>query len=600
MSPIGLTALVVACAMALFVWNRLPVVVVAIGTALGLFATGVLTLEQALAGFGDPAVTFIASLFVVSAALESTGVTAWVGQKLVAKSGGAGPGRMLATLMLLVAALTALISANGAVAALLPVASVAALRMKLAPSQVLMPLAFAAHAGANLVLTGSPKNVLISEAVFEAGYPAFGFFEFALAGIPLVIGTVIIVLLFGSRLLPTRRSPSIPADLSQHARTLVEQYGLKAGVFRLRVRPSSGLVGRIPGEAAPPSGANLQVVAWQDGDGAPLGARPIAAGDVLVARGDPDATAAFAQEFHLAFRDDELGQDAFFNTKAGLAEVIIPPRSALVGRTVFPGMISEDGDLAVLAVQRRGEDLPEGEAALEVGDTLLLQGAWKALDLRLGDPDVLLVNSPDLVRRQALPLGPGAFVALAALGVMVVLLATGLTPPVIAGLTGAGVLLVSGVMSVDAAYRAVNWTTVILVGAMMPLSVAMEQTGAARLLADSLVAALGGSGPIALLAGLFMLTALLGQIMSNTATTLIVIPIAIAAAEGMGVSPRPVLMSVCVAGAAAFLTPIATSTNLMVMGPGGYRFGDYWRLGLPLLAWYFLVATFYVPLVWRF
>ena len=161
-------------------------------------------------------------------------------------------------------------------------------------------------------------------------------------------------------------------------------------------------------------------------------------------------------------------------------------------------------------------------------------------------------------------------------------------------------MVLLGVLTVEQAYRAINWTTVILVGAMIPLSTAMDQSGAAAEMAETLVRVVGDAGPYALLAGLFVLTAILGQLISNTATALIVIPIAVAAATGMGMSPRPVLMSVAVAAAAAFLTPVATPVNLMVMGPGGYRFGDYWKLGLPLLLWFFVVATFIVPVFWRF
>ena len=231
---------------------------------------------------------------------------------------------------------------------------------------------------------------------------------------------------------------------------------------------------------------------------------------------------------------------------------------------------------------------------------MLLQGTWKALDIRLNDPEVLVVNSPDVVRRQAVPLGQGAKQALIILGVMVFLLATGLVPPAVAGLLAGFALILSGVLTVEQSYRSVDWTTVILVAAMMPLSAAMQQSGAAQLMAEGLVALVGDAGPYALLAGLFLLTAILGQLISNTATALIVIPIAVAAATGMGVSPLPVLMAVGVAAAAAFLTPIATPTNLMVMGPGGYAFGDYWKLGLPLMIWFFVVSVFLVPLIWRF
>jgi di/tricarboxylate transporter len=182
---------------------------------------------------------------------------------------------------------------------------------------------------------------------------------------------------------------------------------------------------------------------------------------------------------------------------------------------------------------------------------------------------------------------------------MVVLLATGAVPAAVAGLLAAGALILLGVLSVEQAYRSINWTTVILIGAMMPLSTAMDQSGGASMLGETLVRVVGDAGLYALLAGLFLLTGILGQLISNTATALIIIPIAAAAATEIGMSPRPVLMSVAVAAAASFLTPVATPVNLMVMGPAGYRFGDYWKLGLPLMVWFFLVATFLVPLVWR-
>jgi di/tricarboxylate transporter len=213
---------------------------------------------------------------------------------------------------------------------------------------------------------------------------------------------------------------------------------------------------------------------------------------------------------------------------------------------------------------------------------------------------VLVVDQPDLVRRQAVPLGPGAKRAIVVLAVMVVLLATGAVPPVVAGLLAAGAIVLLGVLSVEQCYRAISWTTVILVAGMIPLSTAMQESGAAAKLADGLVQVVGDAGPYALLVGLFVLTATLGQLISNMATALIVIPVAVSAAADMDVSAKPVLMSVTVAAAASFLTPVATPANLMVMGPGGYRFGDYWKLGLPLLVLFGVVATVLVPVFWSF
>lgn len=612
MSPIAYTALIIAAAVVLFVTNRVPVVLVAMGTALSLWATGVLTLPQALGGLGDPAVIFIAALFVVSSGLEVTGVTAWAGQLLIKGAGEESRTRLLLLTMGLVALLTALISVNGAVAALLPVVVVIAVRLKRNSSQLLMPLVFAAHAGSMLALTGTPVNVLVSEAASDAGVGGFGFFEFALAGIPLLAGSMAIMILFGQRLLPERNGATMPADFSRHAKTLVEQYGLASGVYQLRVRASCPYIGQAATAIDLSAFPGLQFVAIQDGDSAgPLRRDAIAEGDHVLLRGDAEAAATFAATMHLAFRDESAasgeGEETLFNKRSGLAEVVIPPRSGLIGQSVFPGMVTESGDLIILAVQRSGNEIAAGNATseaggvvLQAGDTMLLQGTWKALDTHLDDPDVLVVSSPELVRRQAVPMGPGAKQAVVILFGMVLLLATGIVPPAVAGLLAAGAIILTGIMTVEQSYRAISWTTVILVGAMMPLSTAMVETGAAKLLAERLVLMVGDAGPMALLAGLFILTAVMGQLISNTATALIVIPIGVAAAASMGISPKPVLMSTAVAAAGAFLTPIATPTNLMVMGPGGYAFSDYWKLGLPLLIWFFIVAVFIVPLIWRF
>jgi di/tricarboxylate transporter len=284
---------------------------------------------------------------------------------------------------------------------------------------------------------------------------------------------------------------------------------------------------------------------------------------------------------------------------SGVAEVVIPPRSDLIGETVFPGMVTESGDLVVVAI-RRHEEERAGETMLRAGDSLLLQGTWGHLDYHLDDPDVIVVDSPDSVRRQTVPLGPGARRALVILAAMIVLLATGLVPAAAAGLLAAGAIVISGVLSIEQAYHAVQWTTVILIGGMIPLSTAMTQSGAAARLADALLDIVGHLGPHAFLVGLVVLIFVLGQLISNTATVLIIIPVALSAAADLDVSAKPVLMTVCVASGAAFLTPIATPANIMVMEPGGYRFGDYWRLGLPLMGLYAIVAVFLVPLIWPF
>lgn len=610
MSPAALIAIIIGVAIVLFVWNKLPAVVVAMLLCLSLWASGILTLSAAFAGFGDPAVIFIATLFVVGSALEVTGVTAWAGQHLIRSAGEESRVRLLLPMLGLAALMAALIGVNGAVAALIPVAVVIAVRLKRRSSQLLLPLVFAAHSGSMLMLTGTPVNVLVSEASVDAGVGSFGLFEFALVGIPLAAGSLAIILLFGERLLPTRNGATVPADFSRHARTLVEQYGLQSGIHRARIRATSPLVESAPSTIDIAEYGDLQLLAVQEGDTAQPIRRPrVAENDHVLLRGHPEAVAKFAADMHLSFREAQSRSagdgDVLFGRHSGLAEVVIPPRSGLIGQHVFPGMVTESGDLIILAVQRTGtrvdKDEPRERATtLRAGDTMLLQGTWKALDARLDDPDVLLVSSPDLVRRQIIPMGPGAKKAIAILAGMSLLLVSGIVPASVAGMLAAGAVVLSGILSAEQAYRAIGWTTVILVAAMKPLATAMMETGAAQLMARQLVDVIGEAGPTAVLAALFLLTALLGQLISNTATALIMIPIGVAAAAGMGISPRPVLMSVAVGAAAAFLSPIASPANAMVMGPGGYAFNDYWRLGLPLLVWFLVVSVFVVPLIWPF
>ncbi|NDG49048.1 MAG: SLC13 family permease, partial [Rhodospirillales bacterium] len=499
MSDITITGLIVAVAVVLFVTNKVPVVLVALGVAMALWGSGVLSLQAAMAGFGDPAVLFIAALFVVSAALERTGVTTWAGQRLITSAGEESRSRLLVLTGLLVAFLTALISVNGAVAALLPVVVVMAVRLKRPPSQLLMPLVFSAHAGSLLALTGTPVNVLVANAALESGAGRFGFFSFTIVGVPLLLGTLAIIVLFGEKLLPHRAGPSMPADFSRHARTLVEQYGLSDGMFRLRLRANSPYAGAAVAAVDFAPWPGLELIAIQQGDtGGPLTRQILAEGDHLLVRGDAELAASIAAQMHLAFRQEAAATDleeTLFNRQSGLAEVMIPPRSALIGEPVFPGMTTPSGDLIIIAIQRGGSDLGPQGAVLAAGDTLLLQGTWKALDVHLTDPEVLVVNSPDVVRRQAVPLGMGAKAAISILAAMVLMLATGIVPPAIAGLAACFALILTGVMSVEQSYRAIDWTTVILVAAMMPLSTAMEETGAARMMAEHLVAIVGDSGP---------------------------------------------------------------------------------------------------------
>ncbi|XGU20971.1 SLC13 family permease [Rhodococcus sp. 3Y1] len=242
----------------------------------------------------------------------------------------------------------------------------------------------------------------------------------------------------------------------------------------------------------------------------------------------------------------------------GVVEVIIPPRSEMIGDRAFPGMVTDSGDLVILAVQRAGEDCGPKGVKLAAGDTLLLQGSWDDLDTHTAvDPNVLVVDAPAQIRKQAAPLGTRAVIALVVVAAMVVMLTFGLVPSAIAGLAACAMVLLR-VISVEQAHRSISWTTLILVGGMIPLSTAIQQTGAAEKLAHAFVDVVGGASPYVVVAGLFVVTATLGQLISNTATALIITPIAISVAIELDISVLPLLMTVTVSAAASFLTPVAT------------------------------------------
>ena len=601
MSPSTTSLLVLAVTIVLFVWNRLPVGVVAVLTALALYLTGLVDATTALAGFGDPVVVFIASLFIVSEALDATGVTTWAGQRLIAVVGD-GPMRVLVAVLALCALLTAVITLNGSVAALLPMVLVLALKIGTPPSRMLMPMAFAGSAGSMLALTGSPVNVIVSEAAQDAGAGAFGFFSYAVIGVPLVIGTILLAVLLGPRVLPVRQSASAPRDLSSHAGNLAEHYELHDGFYRLRVRPGSPLEGTPTADLDLTAYPGLVLIGLQSGGGHTFsGDHVVVAGDVVVVTGDPAEVSrlVIAQLLAVEMKPITTADGELVTRDVGVSEVVVPPRSPLVGEVAFPGQ-QRSSELVILGIRRLGNDVGPRPVELAAGDSLLLHGTWSSIDELVHDRDVLMVDSPDLVRRQAVPLGARSGVAIAVLIAMVVLLAFAVVPPAIAGLAAATAMVLFRVVTVNQAYRAVSWQTVVLIGGLIPLSTAIQTSGAADVVAGRLIDVVGAGRPYLLLVALFALTAVLGQVVSNTATVLIVVPIAVAAAQETGVSVLPVLMLIAVAGAGALLTPIATPANMMVMGPGGYRFSDYWRLGLPVMLLWLVVAVVVIPLVWPF
>lgn len=598
MSDSTIALLILGGVIVLFMVNRLPVGLVALAVPVVLWATDLMGLDEAFSGYGDPVIIFIAALFVVSDGIDSAGLTTWAGQQLSSIAGG-GRGRLLVAVMALCAVMTALISLNGSVAALLPMGVALAVRAGLPPSGLLMPMVYAGSAGSLLVLAGSPVNIIVSNAADELGEGTFGYFEFAWLGVPILIATMVLGVLLAPKLLPARAPAGASRDLSRHAALLAEHYALDDGLARLRVRERSPLIGLTPDEIDL-GHDSMRLVAVQRGIDPPaLASGALQAGDVLVVSGPPDHLSRLAVDHLLAIAmKSPAGADAgrLVDREMGVAEVVVPPRSPLVGETVFPGM-RRASDLVILAVQRRGRDTGLDPVELAPGDSLLVYGTWSSLASLVDDRTVLVVDSPELMRRQV-PLGVKALEAGLVLVGMVVLLALGVVPPAIAGLLAAATMVLTGVISSHQAYRAVSWETIVLIGGLIPLSAAIQQSGAGDRIADAVLDVIGTGSPVLALAALFVLTAVLGLVISNTATVLIVLPVGLAVIEELDLNGKPVLMMLGVAASAALLTPVQTPGNMMIMAPGGYRFSDYARLGIPVMLMWLAVSLVVIPIIW--
>lgn len=615
-----LTFVILAVTICLFVFTKLRADLVALLSLLALYFTGILTASQALAGFADSTTIMISALFVVGEGLSRTGVTAWLGQHLMQRAGG-DPLRLLVVTMLGTALLSGVLSNTGTVAVLLPAMMAAAWKLGMAPSRFLMPLAIAANLGGLMTLIGSPPNIVVADTLAAAGAPTFSFFDFAWLGVPLVAAATLFMAFGGNRLLPDRKAGGRAIDVASMVNHLAEDYALHERLHRLKVRPTSPLVGKTLNESALGHDYGLSVVAIHSeatvpsplptsiaqlrrtAAEIPSAESIIHAHDTLIvdcAAASVDAAAQSLDLENLPFETDtETLASVLLSQAIGVAEVLISPRADDLSRTVAQAQIGSRYGVQVLGMRRGGQVLSRLTEPLQVGDSLLVRGRWSNIDAlaRLGRGYVV-VGDPDTVSRQIVSLSARSLTAVVILVGMVALMLLGSVATVMAVLLAATAMVLTRCLPVSAFYRSINWSTVVLIAAMLPMSTALQVTGGAQFLADTLVAALGNQGPLWLLSGVFVLTAGLSQVMSNTATTVLVAPIVYSAALALNVSPQPLLMMVAAGAAAAFVTPIASPTNTLVFIPGGYTWGDYARVGLPLLVLVLLVSLVVTPLVW--
>ena len=591
------TFIILGITIVLFVWGRWPADLVALLSLLALALSGVIGASDAVAGFGNPTVVMIASLFVVGEGLARTGVTGWGGKQLLEVARGSKV-RLLVVVMTGTALLSAFISNTGTVATLLPAVVAAAWTVGSVPSKYLVPLAFAANTGGLLTLTGTPPNIVVAQTLEQSGLRPFSFFEYALIGAPLLITAVAYMRFVGHRILPDRAADQRPVDAAADLADLASAYSLGENQYRLRVRSNSSLIGKTVKEAALGPTYSAPVLRIEAREIAPD--LVLQEDDILVVLAPSETIDQLMQEFDLGLQPPADSAEDVVSKEIGLAEVIPTPRSEYLGRPVVLGTISERFRVQLLAVRRRGKPVVEDkEMTLELGDSLLVRGTWEAIGkLQSERRNFIVVGTPEAMATEVAGLRPRAGVAVAALVGMIVLMVTGVVPTVIAALMAAAAMILGGCLSTREAYRSISWSSVVLIAAMIPMGRALEVTGGASVVAEGLVSTLGNLSPVILMAGVFLLTTGFSQVINNTATAVLVAPIVIQAAVDLGVSPHPLLMIVAVAASTAFLTPIGTTTNIMVFSPGGYRFMDYVKVGLPLMLLFLAVTLVLVPVIW--
>jgi di/tricarboxylate transporter len=622
------TFVILGVTILLFVWNRLRADVVAVISLLALFLTGVLTAPQALAGFSDSTVVMVAALFVVGEGLARTGITAWMGERLTAWA-GTSQTRLLIALMVGTAALSAFLSNTGTIAVLLPAALAAVQALKSLPSRFLIPMAFAASLGGLMTLIGTPSNIVIADTLTAAGLPSFHFFEYAWIGLPLFACALVYMLFLGRRLLPAREATRPSVDPSAWVDTIVDTYGLATSLFALRVRQFSPLGGKTLAESRLGADFGLTVLAvhhgagtkeeilvhqerkrlldllrptHDDDKGVPGPNAVVQVNDVIIVKGARERVERAIVHFDLGMREITSGEqvaDVLLSPEVGVAEVTLAPRSSVVGETVAASHIGEQFGVQVLSIVRGSRTVSRQSTELQLGDTLFVRGTWANIArLRESSKDFVVANMPESMTGQLASFGPRTLYAAGILLLMILLMIGGVIPTEMAVLLAAALMVLARCVPVEEIYRVINWPTVVLIAATLPLSTALQVTGGAQLVVDVLVSTVGTWGPLALMATVFLLTAGFSQVISNTATTVLVAPIVLQMAAEIGVSPYPLLMMVAVGASAAFLTPIASPVNTLVMTPGGYYFNDYVKVGLPLLILTLLISLMLVPVIW--
>ena len=608
-----ITLLILAASAVGFATGRLRSDVVALCALLLLLLTGILTPEEALAGFSNPIVIMMIGLFVVGGAIFRTGLAARIGGSLMRLAGNSQR-RLFFLVVVGTALIGAFVSNTGTVALMLPIVVSMSARAGTDARRLLMPLAFASSMGGMLTLIGTPPNLVIQEHLTEGGYAPLSFFSFTPVGLICIAVGALALYPLSRRLVRHDAHDDARHKGGKSLSQLVSEYRLGEQMGHVTVTPSSSLCHQSLGslDLRARYGVSVIEVRRQSRQGllirsvsqeAAGPATVVQGGDTLYLSGSDTDIRRFAADYGLTLGDDADGGLSFYDT--GIAEILLMPTSRLVGRRVRESGLRAKYGINVLAVRRKGSYLRDDLADLRLlnGDVLLVHGAWTQIGRLNDDEDDFVLLGRPLDMADRVTLDYKAPIAALIMLAMIVLMVCDFIPvaPVTAVMLAAVAMVLTGCFrNVEAAYKTINWESVVLIGAMLPMSVALTKTGASAIISHSLVSALGQFGPIALLAGIYLATSVLTFFVSNTATAVLMAPIAVSSATALDCSPYPFLFAVTLGASMCFASPFSTPPNALVMQAGAYRFADYLRVGLPLQLIIGAVMIAVLPLLFPF
>ncbi len=614
-----ITIAILAVAIIFFVTGKVRSDLVALCALLALLVFQILTPEEGLSGFSNSTVMMMVGLFVVGGGIFQTGLAKMISSKIL-KLAGKSELRLFLLVVLTTACIGAFVSNTGTVALMLPIVVSMAAIANANPSRLLMPLAFASSMGGMMTLIGTPPNLIISDTLADAGFDRLSFFTFLPVGVVCVAVGIIALLPLSKWFLTKKRKSDSTSDSGKSLDELVNEYGLTVNLFRVRIDGSSEVAGKTMGSQNLRSkyGLNILEIRRQDSGVQNRFMRTVKqysspdtvleADDVLYLSGQQSQVRQFAADCGLTLLDDHSTEDSgnsldFYDI--GIAEVLLMSSSRMNNHTVREAGFRDKFNVNVLGIRRKKEYLLHDLADVKMheGDVLLVQGGWKDIArLSNEDEDWVVLGQP-LEEAAKVTLDYKAPIAALIMVLMVVMMVFDFIPvaPVTAVLIAAVLMVMTGcVRSMEAAYKTINWQTIVLFAAMMPMSLALEKTGVSSLISDTLVKSIGGFGPLALLAGIYFTTSVMTLFISNTVTALLMAPIALQSAIQIGVSPVPFMFAVSVAASMCFASPFSTPPNALVMSAGQYSFMDYVKVGGPLQLLMGIVMVLVLPLLFPF